>query len=399
MTDQTNDLNEQLSAMFSAVDKQYTAAKDRENKRREKGELFNIFNIIKLRTEEVRLHSALLAELLYPKGSHGAGSLFLNAFLEIIGLDEGYINYDLCSAEIKERYIGSVTETTGGIIDIIIEDGHHAIIIENKIYAPDQNNQLLRYYNYAKTEFTKGFKLLYLTLNGDEPNKCSLGGKELDYQPISYKDEIIKWLERCVELAKDKENARIIINQYNNLVKELTSKDMDRQYIEQLKDIVLAPKNITAVGEILRIQDELFDEILERYVWQPLKEFAKSKGMEYDNDDDGAWIYKPEWEHYGIAICPDKCYSWGDMHVGVWCYNEPNRVNKLHLKDQKRLSCLKEKPVREAPYWPYGWEYLEIRNWNFDNIVDIINGKVSDEIKKKFEEILTEIEERNLRMP
>ena len=55
--------------------------------------------------------------------------------------------------------------------------------------------------------------------------------------------------------------------------------------------------------------------------------------------------------------------------------------------------------MREAPYWPYGWEYLEIRNWNFDNIVAIINGKVSDEIKKKFEEILSEIEERNLRMP
>ena len=389
----TNDPSEQLSAMFSAINEQYTAAKERESKRREQGELFNIFNILKLQSNEVRLHSALLAELLCPNGSHGASSLFLKAFLKVIGEDEDYIKAPVAE-KITERYIGKKTKTEGGIIDIIIEDGNHAIIIENKIYAPDQENQLLRYYNYGKRRFPNGFKLLYLTLHGDDASDYSLGGEDIQPQNISYANDIIDWLEQCYELAKDRDNAKTIINQYNELVKELTGKDMDKQYLERLKEITLAPENETAVGEILKMQDELMDEIIERNIWQPLKEYAESKGMKYGKDNDGAWIYKEEWKCYGVFIDYEKGWN-----VGIRWYNEPNRASKLYLKDQKELSCLKEKPTREIPDWPYGWEYLDTCEWSYNNIDKIIEGKVFNEIKSKFEEILSEIEERNLRMP
>lgn len=389
----TNDPSEQLSAMFSAINEQYAAAKVRESKRREQGELFNIFNILKLQSNEVRLHSALLAELLCPNGSHGASSLFLKAFLKVIGEDEDYIKAPVAE-KITERYIGKKTKTEGGIIDIIIEDGNHAIIIENKIYAPDQENQLLRYYNYGKRRFPNGFKLLYLTLHGDDASDYSLGGEDIQPQNISYANEIIDWLEQCSELAKDRDNAKTIINQYNELVKELTGKDMDKQYLERLKEITLAPENETAVGEILKMQDEWMDEIRERHIWQPLKKYAESKGMKYGEDNDGAWIYKEEWKYYGVFIDYEKGWN-----VGIRWYNEPNRASKLYLKDQKELSCLKEKPTREIPDWPYGWEYLDTCDWSYTNIDKIIEGKVFNEIKSKFEEILSEIEERNLRMP
>ena len=389
----TKDPSEKLSAMFSAINEQYAAAKVRESKRREQGELFNIFNILKLQSNEVRLHSALLAELLCPNGSHGASSLFLKAFLKVIGEDEDYIKAPVAE-KITERYIGKKTETEGGIIDIIIEDGNHAIIIENKIYAPDQENQLLRYYNYGKRRFPNGFKLLYLTLHGDDASDYSLGGKDIQPQNISYANEIIDWLEQCYELAKDRDNAKTIINQYNELVKELTGKDMDKQYIERLKEITLAPENETAVGEILKMQDEWYDSITERHIWQPLKEYAESKGMKYGEDDNSSWIYKQEWKYYGVLIDYDK--GW---YVGISWYNEPNRASKLYLKDQKELSCLKEKPTRELPDWPYGWEYLDTCDWSYNNIDKIIEGKVFNEIMSKFEEILSEIEERNLRMP
>ena len=389
----TNDPSEQLSAMFSAINEQYAAAKVRESKRREQGELFNIFNILKLQSNEVRLHSALLAELLCPNGSHGASSLFLKAFLKVIGEDEDYIKAPVAK-NITERYIGKKTKTEGGIIDIIIEDGNHAIIIENKIYAPDQENQLLRYYNYGKKKFPNGFKLLYLTLHGDDASDYSLGGEDIQPQNISYANEIIDWLEQCYELAKDRDNAKTIINQYNELVKELIGKDMDKQYLERLKEITLAPENETAVGEILKMQDEWMDEIRERHIWQPLKKYAESKGMKYGEDDNSSWIYKQEWKYYGVLIDYDK--GW---YVGISWYNEPNRASKLYLKDQKEMSCLKEKPTREIPDWPYGWEYLDTCDWSYNNIDKIIEGKVFNEIRSKFEEILSEIEERNLRMP
>jgi len=39
-------------------------------------------------------------------------------------------------------------KTKGGRIDIYIESNNKYIFIENKIYAEDQENQLLRYRNY-----------------------------------------------------------------------------------------------------------------------------------------------------------------------------------------------------------------------------------------------------------
>lgn len=393
----TNDPSEQLSAMFSAINEQYAAAKVRESKRREQGELFNIFNILKLQSNEVRLHSALIAELLCPNGSHGASSLFLKAFLKVIGEDEDFIKAPVAE-KITERYIGKKTKTEGGIIDIIIEDGNHAIIIENKIYAPDQENQLLRYYNYGKRRFPNGFKLLYLTLHGDDASDYSLGGEDIQPQNISYANEIIDWLGQCYELAKDRDNAKTIINQYNELVKELTGKDMDKQYIERLKEIILDDDNQKAVGEILKMQDELMDEIIERNIWQPLKEYAESKGMKYGEENDGACIYKDEWKHYGIFISTENKKYWKDMFVGVSWHNEPGRANKLHKYEYKnnKLCCLRGDA---NCYWPYGWQRLDLCDWRYFNADKIIEGKVFNEIKSKFEEILSEIEERNLRMP
>ena len=42
------------------------------------GERFNVFNVLGMGSSEVKLHSALIAELLNPKGKHSLGELFLN---------------------------------------------------------------------------------------------------------------------------------------------------------------------------------------------------------------------------------------------------------------------------------------------------------------------------------
>ena len=46
------------------------------------GEEFNIFSVMSMEADEVFTHSALLAELLNPKGSHGLGSMPLQLFLK-----------------------------------------------------------------------------------------------------------------------------------------------------------------------------------------------------------------------------------------------------------------------------------------------------------------------------
>lgn len=389
--------------LFAEILELYRDAKQVEEKRREQGDLFNIFNVIGLRSEEVRLHSAFIAELLNPKGNHGSSYLFLQAFLELLGIEDGYIDYARCSPNIKERYIGSVTKTEGGSIDIIIEDGNHAVIIENKIYAKDQDNQLLRYYNYGKKEFPKGFQLLYLTLHGCEPSSRSLGGKDIKHRTISYETEIICWLDKCYEIAEGKPLSQAAIKQYSELIKQLTNKDEDMQYVEKMMSIMLTSENAIAVGEILKKQDEWFDALIEEYIWNPLKQFAETKGLLFDKDCTckypGGWVYKKMWKHYGIEVRADKASRWGDMYVGVSCYgqNNPKGKYKIPIRKKNKLICLESSPCKD---WPYGWEYLKpsFCNWDESLTEEIVQGKVVECIKEKFEQILTEIEERKLPM-
>lgn len=393
-------MNKVLQNLLSEVAKFYAESKRKENERWERGESFNIFNTIGLWSEEVRLHSAFIGELLNPNGSHGASSLFLKAFLEVMGIEEGYLDYESCSPNILERVIGTVTATEGGRIDIIIEDGKHAVIIENKIYASDQRNQLLRYHNYGKKMFPDGYELLYLTLDGHDPSDDSLGNKEFDYKSISYETEIVEWLEKCLKLAPDGLTVSSVIKQYIDLVRQLTNTDMDTQYQEQLKALALSKENVFAVAELFKIQGEWFDCLLERYIWNPLHAYAKSKSLRFESCSSGVYFCREEWKYYAIFVENDRRDDWHQMYIGIRDYDEPNAKNKIYIKDYCPMNCLFYAPDKKYPY-PYGWEYLpnSIGNWNYHLTEEIVKGEVCEWIMSKIDEILSEIDERNLRMP
>jgi hypothetical protein len=188
------------------------------------GENFNIFNLLGVSTSEVRLHSAFLAELLNPHGSHDLGTVFIEEFVLI--LKQRYrreIEYKPSRARgtIMEHWLGTKTTAEGGYIDIWLEDdtGNH-IVIENKIYAGDQENQLLRYHAADRDA-----PLVYLTLDGREPGEWSTGGDEGVRERtilLSYKDDIVKWLESCRRHAVNHSLLRETISQYLDLIKQLT---------------------------------------------------------------------------------------------------------------------------------------------------------------------------------
>lgn len=122
------------------------------------GENFNIFRILKIEANEVRTHSAFIAELLDTFGSHGHGDVFLELFLnQQREKQKNYTNFlklfekfDSSKSKVSiEKHIGfkNEEETEGGRIDILLSDLKDFIIIENKIYAGDQPKQLVRYQN------------------------------------------------------------------------------------------------------------------------------------------------------------------------------------------------------------------------------------------------------------
>lgn len=265
----------------------------------EKGENYNLFKVIDMTSNETSVHSAFLADLLNPKGLHHMGDVFLRLFTDEF-LNGMSFSTETAIVE-REKYIGPVTATTGGRLDIIVTDADRkAIIIENKIHASDQENQLIRYHNYTEKN-TSEHKLFYLSLDGtvhDEDKTAKHDNKELieeeHYFTISYESDILKWLEQCREKVVNKPLIREGISHYINLIKHLTNQTISKEMEKDLKDLILEnPKYIQNLG-IIREAINLSVVELQRRFW----ELLKKKMEEFNNDDnDYSVIEKGEYRY------------------------------------------------------------------------------------------------------
>ena len=85
-----------------------------------------------METDEVFLHSALIAELLNSNGTHNKGSQFLRLFLERMITKNVNFEFDVTTAKIEiEKSIGLIdlNYEGGGRIDIVISDKNDSVLI------------------------------------------------------------------------------------------------------------------------------------------------------------------------------------------------------------------------------------------------------------------------------
>ena len=365
-----------IKDLFSQLLPLYHAEQERLKKEKEEGKRFNVFSALNMCSDEMRLHSRLLATLLNPKASHGLGNEFLKLFLIALGLPEDYITY--CKEQIVERTIGEVTETTGGRIDIILEDRGHAVIIENKIYAGDQPNQLLRYHNYGvKTFGENNFKLVYLTLYGSDPSPYSLGGEHFEFIKLSYAQDILKLLEDFVPTQPQKP-VHSTIEDYITIIKQLTDQDMDTEYQQSIINEAIDEKYIDATLELLQLTKQIGDKLIKDHIIEPLKDL----GFKERQDDNGA-LWRDLNESYAIVIKTDDRTYWREVWIGISPKNG-------YEQPSKKLDCFTDEPTSN---YPYGWSWISDNannNWhNPTQYPAIRNKEVLRWIEKKISEIET----------
>lgn len=241
------------------------------------GDNFNIFSVLKIETNEVTTHSRFIAELLNPSGVHGYKDAFLKLFIE--GLDiKNNLDTSKCTVTV-EAYQGKVTEERGGSIDILIKENnsnHNVIMIENKIYAGEQPNQLLRYHNaYPQGE------LIFLTLYGDPSTEPS--SKSISYEQKSYQSDIISWLENCRKISVTSPPLRETLSQYINLVKKITNQNTNQVMSKEITNKILETEsNFDAMTSIYFASIELSKSIIEATVKPILLKVIEGKGLTLD---------------------------------------------------------------------------------------------------------------------
>ena len=362
-----------------------------QEERNRKGENYNLFSILSIERYELK-HSALIANLLDPKGSHGCGDAFLRAFFEIALKGTAY-PFEECTLphSYTEYYTGPIAGDTGGRIDILVTSSDYGLIIENKIYAGDQDKQLTRYDNYGKETFgAGGYLLVYLTLYGYDASKESTATKsaeEVGYLRLSYAEDILRWLEQCVRLADNKPLVRESLNQYIRTIKQLTYQDMNQENIQTIIDLAVDHPEVVATLSSKR--DAIAQGIREKYIFAKLKEYADQKGWLYDdsessyNEEEPKIRFRKEGWDGSIIISADSedkksNYGWWmNLWIGI----------DSKVTGAKKLACLE----KQSPEYPMGWEYLTTPNWYSAENFPAMKTSVAEEIISKLDEIIEEL--------
>lgn len=393
---------EELQQLLKDV---YDATKD--IKQGEK-EPFNVFELCGVWSTEMR-HSAILRELLDPQGMHGFKTKFLEAFFKQIGLE---FDPNGCRAKTE-------VACSNGRMDIVISSGDMALVIENKIYASDQEKQLERYSDWLNDQKKHNKELntalLYLTLDGHEASNA----KNIDYQRISYRNDILQWLDKCIEeifknsfFAKDNKtnpfakskiderNAFVkkLLLQYKELIQKLTGMDMEPEMKNKISEVITSNEEnyLTAA-----LTAKAFDGIHQGII-QEIAVACRPEGMQYDvnhcaNVGFASFAYvNPEKQYklffefqkgnykelcYGLHTTAERPPNFLDIEISFKCIKD---MGLTFQKGDKGEPCYR--PNR------YGWFFAieaskDFRDWDAESFADRWkNRKLSfQEIKKEYE--------------
>lgn len=256
-------------------------------------------------------HSAFIAALLDPKGVHGQGTLFLRSFVEIfVPSMADSIDYESVKVEI-EKSLGEEDDDKfdnqiAGRIDIYLEDkNNNVIVVENKIYAPDKPKQIARYCYYTRSAERR--EVIYLTLDGHWPSSLSLDDEyQSHYIRCSYSQHVIQWLNSCLGIINNQPALSAIIEQYIQVLSNLTDEYRAAEYIassyDTMKAALLAQSGVEIARQkvITEFMEEIASYMTINYHYRELlrnnnKLFQDKEGWHFDISD-GL-----------IDICIDQC--------------------------------------------------------------------------------------------
>lgn len=378
-----------------------------------KGESFNIFSILEVETKENKTHSNFIAELLNPEGSHFMGTTFLELFLkEIECLD--HLDIKTISVH-KEFHIGAKNTLDGGRIDILLKDKKGNVLsIENKIYAGDQDNQLIRYFNYKKNKN----KLFYLTLWGHEASEESTVFKNekgeviisleagKDYQCISYSDDIINWLNACMLASMDQPQIRDSIKQYKLLIKKLTNQMLDPKTHELQKKLLEYHEAAQYISDNFQhVKNDIKERFREDVVQSLRGKLDSSKfDFHYPNPVSKKFaqifVVLKEIPNQKIQFLIESFSGYGHLNGGLFIGVYDHTAKRNDFPINQSISDLGQKQWKTSMHLTFKEKHISLNdnnflamlfdseNFKYKEIVNKVSGDCEKFIKREYPTIL-----------
>ena len=403
MTDQT-----QVQRVESVLKKIRELKEEDEKAAKATGKNFNVFSVLNVKRKEVS-HSAFLKDLLDPKGMHSQGTVFLEHFLNLepLRLADSFGYGKLDDFQVRTE---AATNANDGRMDILLKKDDAYIIIENKIDAEDQTDQLSRYYRNAKKRGFEGeqIKLIYLTLDGKPPSDKSLssrdGQKLLNEDHViymSYESHIIKWLKDCLKEVGGIARIREVLLQYKELIKELTEQPINEELTMEISDILtkehdLIPELEKSILEAKKqIQDKFFEKLKEKITevcsiekWSSVPGGISAKVPRFELESPFSMELRVEIETGG----EEK----GNIWYGFMILKEGQKVSKCDENQFKKYLDLAGDEFSPSIRYALRYKYLKYLNQpiSFSDFgAEQMRYIVDDELEKMVEAIAKELKD------
>lgn len=215
---------------------------------------FNLFEVLGIQRRELQ-HSAFLAWLLDPLGSHGLRDYFLRSFLSQAAREareRGIVDITPLDVDAwKLSYIDVATERHNVDILLVDENDGFVCLIENKIGSSEHSNQLRRYINTVEHEHAELILFpIFLTPDGTEPEDSEDAER---YVPFGY-GQIASLIDRVLQTRSSTISANVaeFMRQYADTLRRHVLDSSDN--IDELAKHIYS-KHQTAIEQIIKARD------------------------------------------------------------------------------------------------------------------------------------------------
>ncbi len=260
---------------------------------------FNLFDVLGIARREVQ-HSALLAWLLNPEGSHGLRDYFLRKFLSLAaaeGHERGIpvptpIDIDGWSLDslevVTERHF--TAGTNDHYIDVLLIDESDGFVclIENKIGSGEHSDQLSRYLDWVEIEYEELAAFpIFLTPDGRQPEEEKDAER---YVRIGYGD-VCDLITRTLDarVSTISESVATFLEQYVRSLRRRVVKRADNPDDIDLLAYKLYNNHRSAIDRIIAAQSYPFNQ-MRRIVESAVQQHAQD--LQFDSANSGNNCYR-----------------------------------------------------------------------------------------------------------
>lgn len=400
------------------------AARANESKKRGNND-YNPLKAVQNPYNEVNMHSGFIYSLLDTNGEHYQDDLFLSLFLEVLGLKEWFGSTTNAQVRKESNYI-----------DLYIFNDTRHIIIENKINADDQPNQIATFIetihsNGAEKERVEyeNIFVIFLTLHDREPNQNSRTNKDnnllweikgefleskegkktnkVGYKKVLYGDKILEWIESC----QSKSGVGNIINlnyaleSYKDIVQIITN---NKENTMSIADFFKGAEDFKLAFEIINNSDKIKETYLQKQAIELQKELDKLSLTDWEilvgEDECEIFRSSPHTKWWKNVVVYNKRYEDSKQTFRYMFENEKDKDFGVRLSVRKDGECINfieksgnftggiVKNVREVILKNSNLTNIKIRNdgWWFEgrfNLYDYKNNPLKY-FKENYEKVI-----------